>query len=164
RLPGAVRERDHAEPDEVVPTHAGGDELDRAARQPEVEHPQRVAPPPVEHEADRLAEHRGQGGHGRHTTARGRARQWSCPRPPPCSCPPPPGSCPPSPWSCPRLPPKSRPPWSWPPGSCPPESWPAAGGRAGRWPGSTTTNWPIIPRSSCASTWQWYMYGESGSV
>ena len=52
-LARAVRERDHAEPDEVVPAHAGGDELDRAAGQPEVEHPQRVAPSPVQHEPDR---------------------------------------------------------------------------------------------------------------
>src|SRR5690606_28644556 len=36
--------------------------------------------------------------------------------------------------------------------------------RRGRSPGSTTTNWPIIPWSSCSSWWQWYMYGVVGSA
>ena len=67
-LPRPVRERDHAEPDEVVPAHAGRDELDRAAGQAEVEHPQRVAPPPVQHEPDRLAEHAGTVAHVHRST------------------------------------------------------------------------------------------------
>src|SRR6266567_1586375 len=54
RLPGAVRERDHAEADEVVPRHGGGDELDRAAGKAEVEHPQGVLAAPVEDEFDGL--------------------------------------------------------------------------------------------------------------
>src|SRR5262249_31898193 len=53
-LPRPRRERDHAEPDEVVPGHRGRDELDRATRQAEVEDPQGVAAPPVEQEAHRL--------------------------------------------------------------------------------------------------------------
>src|SRR3712207_4279260 len=38
-LTRAVRERDHPEPDEVVAAHRGGDELDGAAGQTEVEDP-----------------------------------------------------------------------------------------------------------------------------
>src|SRR5437764_770069 len=53
RLPRTRRERDDAEPDEVVPAHGCGDELDRAAGEAEVEHPQAVAPAPVEDEPKR---------------------------------------------------------------------------------------------------------------
>src|SRR5690606_13572558 len=56
-----MRERDDTEPHEVVSAHRRGDELDGAAGQPEVEHPQRIAAAPVEDEADRLAEHAGVG-------------------------------------------------------------------------------------------------------
>src|SRR3954453_3542470 len=53
-LPGTVREGDDPEPDEVVPAHAGRDELDRAAGQAEVEDPEAVAAAPVEHELERV--------------------------------------------------------------------------------------------------------------
>ena len=53
-LPGTGREGDDAEPDEVVPGHRRGDELDRAAGQPEVEDPEAVAAAPVEDHLDRL--------------------------------------------------------------------------------------------------------------
>ena len=53
-LPRTGRERDDAEADEVVPGHRGGDELDRAAGEAEVEDPQGVAAAPVEDHPDRL--------------------------------------------------------------------------------------------------------------
>src|SRR5262249_59498230 len=55
-LARAVRERDDAEADEVVAPHRGGDELDRATGQPEIEDPQGVSPTPVEHEPDWFTE------------------------------------------------------------------------------------------------------------
>src|SRR5918996_1254640 len=53
-LPGPRREWDHAEPDEVVACHRGGDELDGPPPKPQVEDPKRVAPPPVQHHAHRI--------------------------------------------------------------------------------------------------------------
>ena len=53
-LARAVRERDDAVADEVVLGGGGGDELDGAAGQPEVEDPQAVAAPPVEDEPNRF--------------------------------------------------------------------------------------------------------------
>jgi hypothetical protein len=38
------------------------------------------------------------------------------------------------------------------------------GGLDGRWPGSTTSNWPIIPLSSCYRRGQWNMWGRAGSL
>ena len=40
----------------------------------------------------------------------------------------------------------------------------SGGGVPGLLARRTTTNWPIIPLSSCCRTWQWNMYGTSGSV
>src|SRR5919197_3052013 len=54
RLARAVGEGDHPEADEVVARRRGGDELDGAAGQAEVEHPQGVLAAPVEDELDRL--------------------------------------------------------------------------------------------------------------
>src|SRR3712207_7373318 len=48
------REGDNAQPDEVMARGGRSDELDRAARQPEVEDPQAVLASPVEHELERL--------------------------------------------------------------------------------------------------------------
>ena len=48
-----------------------GDELDRAAGQPEVEDPQRVAPTPVEHEPDRFSEYAGKPRHREPLRSRG---------------------------------------------------------------------------------------------
>jgi hypothetical protein len=53
-LPRAVRERNHAEADEVVLGGGGRDQLDRAARQAEVHAPERVAASPVQDELDQL--------------------------------------------------------------------------------------------------------------
>ena len=53
-LARAVGERDHAQPDEVVLGGRGGDQLDRAARETEVHHPQGVPAAPVQQELDRL--------------------------------------------------------------------------------------------------------------
>ena len=49
-----------------MPAHRGGDELDGAAGEPEVEDPQRVAAPPVEHHPDRLRGVLGDGPHPGH--------------------------------------------------------------------------------------------------
>src|SRR6266516_1806424 len=53
-LARAVGEGDHPEADEVVAGHGGGDELDGAACEAEVEHPQRVLAAPVEDKLDGL--------------------------------------------------------------------------------------------------------------
>ena len=53
-LPRPRSERDDTQAHKIVPAHRGGDELDRAARQAEVEHPQRIAPPPVQDDSHRL--------------------------------------------------------------------------------------------------------------
>ena len=68
-LPRPVGERDHAQPDEVVAAHRCCDELDGAARQPEVEHPEGVPPAPVEDVPDRFAQYARQFDHDRYLNA-----------------------------------------------------------------------------------------------
>ena len=75
-LPRTGRERDDPEADEVVPGHRRGDELDGAAGQAEVEHPERVAAAPVEDDPDRLGREVGGRSHPRHRQVGCRPDGW----------------------------------------------------------------------------------------